>query len=299
MDEGSPKSGMLARLLRPFRKYSPSNFEAEINDLIDHGAESGAIPKSSGEMIQSIFDFNDTVVRKIMTPRIRVVGVDVRATIGEAVNLVQDQGWSRLPVYQGDLDHVVGFLMAKDLLNYWGADGSAALPADLIRPVIMVHANRLIGELLDELMRKKSHLAVVLDEYGGTAGLVTLEDIIEEIVGDIHDEYDQEEIDDIREIAPGLLLASGRTSISDLNDVLDKPIPEGDYDTLGGFLTDQAGRVPDEGETINFENYIFQVKAADSRKVEEVEIRLTDSPKSLLADTGEGQPTDLGETGGA
>jgi CBS domain containing-hemolysin-like protein len=298
LDDGTSKSGMLARLLRPFRKFSPSSFEAEINDLIDHGAESGAIPKSSGEMIQSIFDFNDTVVRKIMTPRINVVGVDVGSTIEEAVALVREQGWSRLPVYRGDLDHVAGFLMAKDLLNYWGADGSAVLPADLVRPVIKVHANRLIGELLEELMRKNSHLAVVLDEYGGTAGLVTLEDIIEEIVGDIHDEYDQEETEDIREIGPGLFLASGRTAISDLNDVLPKPIPEGDYDTLGGFLTDQVGRVPDEGETITFEDYAFRIMAADDRRVEEVEVRLADSPEGVAA-ARFAPATDLGESGEA
>ena len=276
MDDGSSKPGMLARLLRPFRKYSPSRFEEEISDLIDHGAESGAIPKSSGEMIQSIFDFNDTVVRKIMTPRVEVVGVDAEATIEETVTLIREQGWSRLPVYRGDLDHVAGFLMAKDLLNYWGADGSTILPPDLVRPVIKVHGNRLIGELLDELMLKKSHLAVVLDEYGGTAGLVTLEDIIEEIVGDIHDEYDQEEVADIRELAPGLFLASGKTAISDLNDVLPRPLPKGDYDTLGGFLTGQVSRVPDQGEIIAYNGYSFRIKAADSRKVEEVEISLGD-----------------------
>jgi CBS domain containing-hemolysin-like protein len=291
---------MLARLLRPFRKYSPSRFEAEISDLIDHGAESGAIPRSSGEMIQSIFDFNDTVVRKIMTPRVEVVGVDAGATIEEAVTIVREQGWSRLPVFKGDLDHVTGFLMAKDLLNYWGADASTPLPAELFRPVIMVHANRLIGELLSELMLKKSHLAVVLDEYGGTAGLVTLEDIIEEIVGDIHDEYDQEEVEDIQEIAPGLILASGRVPVEDLNDVLPKPLPEGDYDTLGGFLTGQAGRVPDQGETMTFEDYAFLIKAADGRKVEEVEIRLRDKMEPAVGSAeGAEAAADLGESGGA
>jgi CBS domain containing-hemolysin-like protein len=267
---------MLARLLRPFRKYSltPSRFEEEMNDLIDHGAESGAIPKSSSEMIQSIFEFSDTVVRKIMTPRIKVVGVDALSTINECVAVVREEGYSRLPVYRGDLDHVVGFLMAKDLLSHWGSDGSVRLPEAIIRPVTMVHGNRLIGDILSDLMRKKSHLAVVLDEYGGTAGLVTLEDIIEEIVGDINDEYDQEEVEDIREIGPGVFLANGQTGISELNDVLPSPLPEGDYDTLGGFLTDQVSRVPDQGETIAFNDYLFSIRAADSRKVDEVEIRL-------------------------
>jgi magnesium and cobalt transporter len=267
---------MLARFLKSFRKnsLSPSEFEEEIVDLIDHGAESGAIPKSSGEMIQSIFEFNDTVARKIMTPRIAVVGVDQNATIADVVNVVKEEGYSRLPVFKGDLDHIIGFIMVKDLLGYWGDDPSGPIPSAIIRPAILVHANRLIGDLLSELRHKKSHLAVVLDEYGGTAGLVTMEDIIEEIVGDINDEYDQEEDENILEATPGVLTATGKTSISDLNAKLTRPIPEGDYETLGGFLTDQFGRLPLKGERIIFDDYLFSVLEADSRKVSRVEIRL-------------------------
>jgi CBS domain containing-hemolysin-like protein len=267
---------MLSRLLRSLRKYSlsSSRIEEEITDLIDHGAESGAISRSSGEMIQSIFEFSDTVVRKIMTPRIKVIGIDQNATIDEVIEVVREEGYSRLPIFQGDLDHIVGFLMAKDLLKFWGTNGSATLPTELLRPVILVHANRLIGDILSELLRKKSHLAVVLDEYGGTAGLVTMEDIIEEIIGDINDEYDDEEIEDIRPTEPGIFLATGQTSISDLNDVLPTPLPEGDYETLGGFLTDQVSRVPDLNEKIVYGDYVFLIKAADDRKVVEVEIHL-------------------------
>jgi magnesium and cobalt transporter len=266
---------MIARLLKAFRKnsLSPSEFEEEISDLIDHGAESGAIPKSSGEMIQSIFEFDDTVARQIMTPRITVVGVDLKATIADVVKVAKEESYSRLPIFEGDLDHIVGFLMVKDLLSYWGSPPSNPIPPELIRPVILVHANRLIGDLLSELRYKKSHLAVVLDEYGGTAGLITMEDIIEEIIGDIHDEHDQEEYENIRLIAPDIYLATGQTSISELNDMLTSPIPEGDYDTLGGFLTNLVSRVPLENEQIPFDSYIFHIKAADSRKVDEVEIR--------------------------
>jgi magnesium and cobalt transporter len=282
LDEGASKQGILARIMRAFRKnsLSPAEIEEEIADLIDHGAESGAITQLSGAMLHSIFDFNDIVSRKIMTPRIAVVGVDHLATIAEVIETVRTDGYSRLPVYKGDLDHIVGFLMVKDLLSHWGADPSSPIPSELIRPVILVHGNRKIGDVLSELRHKKSHLAVVLDEYGGTAGLLTMEDVIEEIIGDIHDEHDQEEEDDIRELAPGVYLANGQTSISDLNDRLASPIPEGDYDTLGGFLTDQVSRVPDPDEQIQFEDYVFHVKAADGRKVDAVEIR----PKERLQD---------------
>jgi magnesium and cobalt transporter len=279
LDDDASKQGIFAWLFRPFRKISlsPAKIEEEINDLLDQGAETGAITKVSGEMIQSIFDFNETLARQIMTPRVAVVGVAKDATIAQVIKITLGEGYSRLPVYRGDLDHVEGFLMVKDLLGHWGGDINSPLPAELIRPVTLVHGNRKIVDVLSELRRRKSHLAIVLDEYGGTAGLVTMEDIIEEIIGDIHDEYDQEEEENIRELSPGVILATGQTTISDLNDKLVRPLPEGDYETLGGFLTDQVSRVPLQDESILFDDYVFYIRAADSRKVEEVEIRLNEA----------------------
>jgi magnesium and cobalt transporter len=275
LDEAPSKQGILAWLFKPFRRnsLSPAKIEEEITDLLVEGAETGAITKISGEMIQSIFDFNETVARKIMTPRVAVVGVERDSTIGQVIQLAREEGYSRLPVFHGDLDHIVGFLMVKDLLGHWGGDLNAPLPFELIRPITLVHGNRKIVDILTELRHRKNHLAIVLDEYGGTAGLITMEDIIEEIIGDIHDEYDQEEEENIRELSPGVLIATGQTSLSDLNDKLNPPLPEGDYETLGGFLTDQVSRVPLQNEQILFDDYVFHIRAADSRKVEEVEIR--------------------------
>ncbi|MDR0622770.1 MAG: CBS domain-containing protein [Deltaproteobacteria bacterium] len=273
-------------MLRSLRKnpLSPDELEEEMHELINHGAESGALPKSSKEMIHSIFEFDDTVAKQIMTPRIAVVGVDKSATISEVVEIVKREGYSRLPVYEGDLDHIVGFLMVKDLLKKWGADPDAAIPGEFLRSVTLVHANRLIGDLLTELRSKKSHLAVVLDEYGGTAGLVTMEDIIEEIIGDINDEYDQEEDEDVRELSPGVLLATGQATISELNGKLSGgPLPLGDYETLGGFLTDRVSRVPVTGEEIIFSDYVFKILASDDRKVDQVEISLL-PPEDLTTD---------------
>jgi magnesium and cobalt transporter len=279
LDDGTSKQGILAWLFRPFRRnsLSPAKIEEEITDLLDQGAEAGTINKISGEMIQSIFDFNETVARQIMTPRIAVVGIDRKATIGQVIQLAREEGYSRLPVFHGDLDHIAGFLMVRDLLGHWGGDSEQPLPPELIRPITLVHGNRKIVEILNELRHRKNHLAIVLDEYGGTAGLVTMEDIIEEIIGDIHDEYDQEEEENIRELSPGIFLATGQTSISDLNDKLINPLPEGDYETLGGFLTDQVSRVPLKNEQIQFQDYVFHIRAADNRKVDQVEIRLKEA----------------------
>ena len=284
MEEGSsPQSSFLGRLWRLLKKdsLSPTSFEAEINNLLDHGEESGAIGQSASEMIQSIVDFNDTVARQIMTPRIDVVGLEKSRSLGEIIETVLDQGYSRLPVFDGDLDHIVGFIVGKDLLQFWGQDLALPLPESIIRPIALMPGNKKIGDILSELRYRKSHLAVVLDEYGGTAGLVTMEDIIEEIVGDIHDEYDEEEAP-IVDLAPGVILAAGQAGINDLSGHLGVALPEGDYDTLGGFLTNQVGRVPQIKEEIQWEDLLFSITAADDRKVERVEIRRTPPPPDSL-----------------
>ena len=275
MEEGSsPHRSFLTRFLRLFRKgsLSQSAFEDEINDLLDHGAESGAIGQATSEMIQSIVDFNDTVARQIMTPRIDMIGVEKGCSLGEVIKILVEEGYSRLPVYDGDMDHITGFIVGKDLLQFWGDSLDSPLPHSIIRSIILVPGNKKIGDILSELRHQKSHLAIVLDEYGGTAGLVTMEDIIEEIVGDIHDEYDEED-EPFVDLSPGVTLATGQAAISDLSEHLGVDLPEGDYDTLGGFLTNQVGRVPQVKEEILWEDLLFSITAADDRKVEQVEIR--------------------------
>jgi CBS domain containing-hemolysin-like protein len=276
LEDGTSKKGFLALLLKPFRRnsLSPTEFEEELNDLLDHRPDSEALTKHSGDMIHSIFEFNETVARKIMTPRIDVVGVEVRSTIGDVINTAVKEGYSRLPVYRGDLDHVEGFVMVKDLLGYWGEDLNTPLPEKIVRSVIQVHGNKKIGEILNELRQRKSHLAIVLDEYGGVAGIVTLEDIIEVIVGEIHDEYDEEETEEIEELSPGLYKVTGQTAVSDINLRLNLDIPQGNYETLGGFLTNQLNRVPKTGEVIRYNKSLLKVTAAEERKVDTVEIRI-------------------------
>jgi CBS domain containing-hemolysin-like protein len=229
-------------------------------------------------MIHSIFEFDDTVARKIMTPRVDVVGVEASQTIGGLIQTALSGGYSRLPIYEEDLDHITGFVMVKDLLGFWSQSLDNPIPKEIIRPILFVHGSKKIAELLSELRHRKSHLAVILDEYGGTAGLVTMEDIIEQIVGDINDEYDLEEEDSIKELTPGVFLAHGQTPISVVNNLVCMNIPQGNYETLGGFLTEQMGRVPQPQEIFPFQEFIFSIKAADNRKVDQVEI--SKKPKS-------------------
>ncbi len=274
--EDIPSQGLLNRLRSLARRLKTGNgierFEEEIQDLIEQGAEKGVISAGEGEMIQSIFEFKDTIAREIMVPRTAVIGVSREASLGEALELIIKTGHSRLPVYTGDIDHIVGVLHAKDLLGIWGRPTEDPMPDELVRTPIFIPEGKKIVELLGELRGKKNHLAVILDEYGGTAGLITLEDIIEEIIGEIRDEYDDEE-DPVVRIDDETVLVDARMNLEELEDFMDYEFPEGDYETVGGFITDLLGRVPDEGEQIEFRNLLLTIKVADERKIDKVEIK--------------------------
>jgi magnesium and cobalt transporter len=268
----------LKALFRKLRNGNSARFEEEVQDLIDQGAEQGVITPGEGEMIQSIFELGETLAREIMVPRTSVVAAPSNAPIGRILDLSVSSGHSRLPIYEDDIDHIVGVLHVKDLLPHWGVSSEEALPSDIVRQVIFVPESKKVVDLLAELRSQKSHMAVVLDEYGGTAGLVTMEDIIEEIIGDIHDEYDVEE-EPITRIDQQTILVDARLDIEDLEDYLDIKLPEGEYETVGGLITDLIGRVPTEKETVAVENLVMTIRSADERKINQVEIKLPAPPE--------------------
>ncbi|MEW6263796.1 MAG: hemolysin family protein [Thermodesulfobacteriota bacterium] len=274
--EDAPRHGLRRRVKAFFRRltenHSAESLEEEIKDLIDHGAEQGKITPGEGEMIHSIFELGETLAREIMVPRISMATVPVDASLGQVIDAIIKKGHTRLPVYKGDIDHIEGLLLAKDLLAYWGLSAEEPLPRNIIRPPIFVPETKKIVDLLAELKAKKSHMAIILDEYGGTAGLVTLEDIIEEIVGDIHDEYDTVQ-EPIKRLDQNTILVDARLGIWDLADYLAVDFPEGDYETVGGFITDLTGRVPAENETLQYQNLLLTIKSADERKIDLIEIK--------------------------
>jgi magnesium and cobalt transporter len=263
-------------LFRRFRNGGPERIEEEIQDLIDHVAEQGRITPDEGEMIQSIFEFGDTVAREIMVPRTSIIAVPSDASLGQLIDSVIENGHTRLPVYDGDIDHIQGVLIAKDLLAHWGRNREDPMPRELVRPPIFVPESKKIVDLFKELRTKKSHMAIVLDEYGGTSGLLTLEDILEEIVGDIHDEYDVDE-ETITRLDDDTILVDARVTIEELSEYLGQDLPEGDYETLGGFITDLTGRVPTENEQVQYKDLLLTIRSADERKINQVEIQ-THSP---------------------
>jgi putative hemolysin len=225
--------------------------EDDIRTLVDVGAEERVIEEQEREMIHSVIEFGDTIVREVMQPRPNIVAVSVDESPRRALDLVIAEGYSKLPVYQDSKDDIIGIVHDRELLIAL-ADGTLSQKSlrDLMRPAVHVPETKKIAELLREMQRDKFSMAIVVDEYGGTAGLVTMEDLLEEIVGEIRDEHDEDEQEAIREIGPGEALVDAGTSIEDVNELLGTSLSTDDFETIGGFTVGLFGRLPTEGEEI-------------------------------------------------
>ena len=246
----------------------------ELEYLIEQGAKHGSIDKVREKLLSSVIAFAEVLVKEIMIPRTQVVALEETASYDEALKLVTESELSRIPVYRNSLDEIVGVLHAKTLLadvKKGIAPGEFQL-AKYVRKPFFVPEVMKVSRLLTEMQRRKTHLAIVVDEFGGTSGIVTLEDVVEEIVGEIHDESDVEE-KHLKVLSDGVVLADAQISLRDLEEHLGIEFPEGgDYETLGGFLTSTAGRVPPAGSLVVWGGLTFTVKAADDRRVSKVEI---------------------------
>ena len=255
----------------------PGRFaELTVEHVIEQGEETGTIAEDHAQMLRSVLEFKNTVAREIMIPRTQVVAFDIDTSIDEVLASVIESGHSRYPVYRGQIDQVEGILYAKDLFQFLrnSSEASSTLLVDVLRkPVFFAAESQKIGVLLREMQRRRSHLAVVVDEFGGAAGIVTLEDIVEEIVGEIQDEHD-EEPPLVYERAPGHYFVDAGISVYDLEEHLGEAICEDktDFDSLGGLLVHLAGQVPVIGETLVAGSYRVVVLDADERHVRRVEM---------------------------
>lgn len=258
--------------------------EEEIKLLVDAGSEGGAIEDEEKEMIYSIFQFGDTLAREVMVPRIDMVALEINTPLHEALNTIVEAGHSRIPVYEESIDHIRGVLYAKDLLVMW-RDGQMDRPIrDLLRPAHFVPESKKAADLLADLQQRKIHLVIVVDEYGGTAGLVTLEDLLEEIVGEIRDEYDQNEEEVYQQIGDNEYLFDAGIDLDDLNRLLDTDLPTDESDTLGGYVFSKLGRVPVEGERIDEDRLQMEVVSVDDRRIRKIRlVRVTppDQPEDI------------------
>lgn len=244
----------------------------ELQLLLDQGKESGALDSSEHELIKNVFDFNDRTVKKIMIPRTSIVAVDAEIPYDEFIQFVINEGYTRLPVYKNSIDDIIGYIHAKDLLMKELKDQNIKL-SDLIRPVYFIPESKRIADLLSEMKNKKNpNIAIVLDEFGGTAGLVTMEDIIEELVGEIQDEHDEEKPKVVK-VGDNEYLIDAHSTISDVNEFLPIALPEDDdYDSVAGLMNVIFDKIPEVGETIEFNNYKITVTAKKKNNVEAVKM---------------------------
>lgn len=270
---------IIRRLAGVTEMSEEEELENEIRSVLSEGEHDGALDQSEREMIEAVVEFRSTTVDQIMTPRTEMEGFELTDDLDFIKQFIDDAGHSRIPVYEGDLDHIVGILYAKDLLQYLGHDAKSFSLREVLREPHFVPETKPLRGLLADFQQNRVHLFIVLDEYGGTAGLVTIEDVLEEIVGEIEDEYEP-----ITEAAPSidlapedrLVICDARAYIDDVNDTLeqiDAALPEGEgYDTVGGFVLASLGHMPAVGETFQDNGYVVTVLDAEQTRVTRVQI---------------------------
>ena len=251
--------------------------EEDIIQMVEEGNETGVIEESQREMINNIFEFDDIVVSDVMTHRTEIVAVEVEEPISSVIHTVIQEGYSRMPVYQGNIDNIEGILMAKDLLCLAGQDNLEHYHIQhFMREVVFVPETAKCKHVLQEMALKKSQLAVVVDEYGGTAGIVSMEDILEEIVGNIQDEYDEEEIE-MRKVSDAVYIIKGTADPDDILPQLGITLPEGrEFDTMSGFVVELLGRIPEAEETpsVQYESVLFTVLLIEDNWVSKIKAQI-------------------------
>lgn len=264
----------LANVLLPGRglKQGPFVSEAELRSMAELGQEEGSIEREETQLIHSIFEFGDTIVREVMVPRPDVKAIESDKTLRDVQATVLEHGFSRVPVFTDNLDDVVGIVFAKDVLKALH-QGKQEMPLrEIVREAHFVPESKRVADLLREMQQGKFHIALVSDEYGSLSGLVTLEDLLEELVGEIADEYDTEE-PELELVADGVYRVDGKVGIDEVNEVLDVELPDEEWDTVGGLMLGLMGKVPDEGAEVSFQNLTFTAEKVNGRRISKILIR--------------------------
>jgi len=285
----------VARVLVPGRGHVRAFVtEAELMTLLSVSEEQGIIEEEERDMIQGIVEIGDKLVREVMVPRPDIVAVDKGVSAEEIAQLMENKGHTRIPVYDKDIDHIIGLVHAKDLLRQFVGRKDTFRLERIIRPILQIPEQKKVDELLHEMRLKKAHMMVVIDEYGGTAGIVTLEDVLEEIVGEIRDEYDVAETEPLVLVSPNEALVDGGFSMDELDDTLDLGITESDeYDSVGGYLNSVFGAIPKEGATFDQDPIHWKVEEMKGSRI--VRVRVTTDehwPHDALLEAGIRPPDD-------
>ena len=265
---------------------TPELSAAEIRLIVEQGSQQGVLEAEEEQMISAVMSLSDSKLHEVMVPRIDIVAIDQEASFDDAVTLVLTEGHSRTPLYKESVDHIVGILYAKDLLRIIAAGGPRPRLRDIMRPALFVPESQAVDDLLNELQRRRVHLAIVLDEYGGTAGLVTIEDLLEEIVGEIQDEFDEEEPMKVI-VREGEAILDGRADIDEMGELVDPALEledDEEYDTVGGFVYHRIGRVPVVGDTVAVDPFKITVIKVIGRRVGKVRVTWDAGASKPVAD---------------
>jgi len=280
-------NGLANLLVGPRHRRGHGVSESELLALADVAEEEEVIETQERELIHSIIEFGDTIVREVMVPRPDMRAVESDAPVADALGVALDAGFSRLPVHDGSLDDVVGIVNAKDLMRA-EREGAGGQPVRTVaRPAKFVPETKRVSRLMREMQAEQVHMAVVVDEYGGTAGLVTLEDLIEELVGEIVDEFDVEE-PPVQRLAGGEVSVTARLPVDELNELMDAELPEGDWDTVGGLLFNVLGRVPVEGEAVDVDGLRLVAERVEGHRIGRIRIATLEAPPPARGDDGDG-----------
>ena len=278
-----PLSSVILAILGPNAKRVAlaSMTEEDLKEWVEVGQHEGSLEKGEREMIYSIFQFGDTLAKEIMVPRIDLITLDIDSTLGEARTAFIQGGHSRVPVYEETVDNVVGLLYAKDILGLQQDDDLISDHRDMLRLVYFVPESKKVDEVLADMQARSMHMAIVVDEYGGVAGVVTLEDIVEEIIGEIRDEYDESEEMPYLQVGKDEYVFQGRVDLDIFNEVMGTDIATDKADTIGGFIYSEIGDVPTGGEQLNFDSLTLIVEQVDGRRIVKVRAKkhLTESIK--------------------
>lgn len=258
----------------------------DLHQLITTSEEENPLEENEKQMIVSILELEETVIREVMVPRIDMITLDVETSLREALDVIINAGHSRIPVYKEHVDHIVGILYAKDLLKCFHDQRTDAPISALLRPAYFVPVSKKVNTLLKEMQKQRVHIAVVVDEYGGTAGLVTIEDLIEEIIGEIQDEYDNEEDVFVESIGTNVYILNSRLDLYSLSKLLDIELPEEDADTLGGLIYSLLGHVPEQGEATECAGWRFTVLSLDGQRIDQVRAELVAAMSDKPANVG-------------
>ena len=270
----SPLTKLMMLLLGEYaERVTLSVTDASLRDWVEQDLPESTLDQGERQMIYSIFQFSETMTKEIMVPRMDVQAMDVNTSIRQARHDFIDSGHSRVPVYDDSIDNVIGLLYAKDLLAIVDGDDTIANQRHLIRPAYFVPEAKKVDELLTEMQARGVHMALVVDEYGGVVGVVTLEDIMEEIVGEIRDEYDESEANLYEELPEGGYIIQGKAAIDEVNEITGLNLSDEYADTLGGYIYSQLGRVPQLGETLRHDNFEFTVEEVEARRILKVKVK--------------------------